>query len=252
MYLEKVKQGLNLELAQECTTFGFGLFPDEDLNLNNFHVPFVNTPGICKERYKTRSVQEIHKVWQGVSCVDACLSAPLVQVSPVLLTISVLGDDYKCFGTNLGKPGFKSKGGFHFEGGLCPTLQNEASSHQSLIGSEYVDLMKNRYFKEALLALLDMVIIEKVVAWSSQAFYNHLFLVPKPNNKWRPILDLSQLNLYLNPGTFKMETPETIRFFLQKGEWVTSLDFNDAYFHIPINHRSMKYLRFYLNKHTNP
>ena len=33
------------------------------------------------------------------------------------------------------------------------------------------------------------------------------FLVPKPNNRWRPILDLSTLNTFLNTGTFKMETP---------------------------------------------
>ena len=43
-----------------------------------------------------------------------------------------------------------------------------------------------------------------------------LQLVPKPNNKCRPILHLSQLNLYLTPGTLKMETPETIRLSLLK------------------------------------
>ena len=32
-----------------------------------------------------------------------------------------------------------------------------------------------------------------------------------------------------------METPETIRTSLQQGEWVTSVDFKDAYFHIPIH-----------------
>ena len=30
-----------------------------------------------------------------------------------------------------------------------------------------------------------------------------------------------------------METPETIRTSLQQGEWVTSIDFKDAYFLIP-------------------
>ena len=75
-------------------------------------------------------------------------------------------------------------------------------------------------------------------------------LVPKPNKKWRPILDLSQLNLYLAPTMFKMETPETIRLSLQQGEWVTSLDFSDAYFHIPISHRSRKYLRFHFKGQT--
>ena len=37
-----------------------------------------------------------------------------------------------------------------------------------------------------------------------------------------------------------METPETIRISLQQREWVTSLDFSDAYFHIPIHTGSRK------------
>ena len=57
---------------------------------------------------------------------------------------------------------------------------------------------------------------------------------PKPNNKWRPILDLSNLNVFLKVEKFKIETPETIRAALHQGEWVTSIDFRDAYFHIPI------------------
>ena len=77
-------------------------------------------------------------------------------------------------------------------------------------------------------------------------FYNRLFLVPKPNNRWRPVLDLSTLNTFLNTGSFKMETPETIRTSLQAGEWVTSIDFKDAYFHIPIHSQSRKYMRFHL------
>ena len=106
------------------------------------------------------------------------------------------------------------------------------------------------YLREALVNLMRKLVVEKVVVKSSLAFYNHLFLVPKPNRKWRPILDLSRLNLFLNTGTFKMETPETIRLSLKTGEWVTSLDFSDAYFHIPIAPRSRKYLRFFLFHQT--
>ena len=42
-----------------------------------------------------------------------------------------------------------------------------------------------------------------------------------------------------------METPESIRASLRKGEWVTSIDFTDAYLHIPIHAQSQKYLRFH-------
>ena len=85
---------------------------------------------------------------------------------------------------------------------------------------------------------------------TSLGFYNRLFLVPKPNNKWRPILDLSNLNQFLKVEKFKMETPETIRTSLLQGEWVTSVDFKDAYFHIPIQEQSRKYLRFHVQDRT--
>ena len=49
------------------------------------------------------------------------------------------------------------------------------------------------------------------------------FLVPKPHN-----------------------LSETIRTSLQQVEWVTSIDFKDAYSHIPIQEQSRKYLRFHI------
>ena len=59
-------------------------------------------------------------------------------------------------------------------------------------------------------------------------------------------MDLSTLNTFLNTESFKIETPETIRTSLQPGEWVTSIDFKDAYFHIPIHSQFRKYMRFHL------
>ena len=47
-----------------------------------------------------------------------------------------------------------------------------------------------------------------------------------------------------------METPETIRTSLQQEEWVTSLDFSDAYFHIPIHFTSRKFLRFHFQNQS--
>ena len=86
---------------------------------------------------------------------------------------------------------------------------------------------------------MDKNAVELVQNKKSLRFFNRLFLAPKPNNCWRPILDLSKLNLFLKAEKFKMETPETIRTSLQQG--VTSIDFKDAYFHIPIQEQSRKY-----------
>ena len=100
--------------------------------------------------------------------------------------------------------------------------------------SSYANPLRNSYLLEALHQLIDKNVVEQVSNQTSLGFYNRLFLVPKPNNKWRPILDLSHLNQFLKVEKFKMETPETIRTSLLQGEWVTSVDFKDAYFHIPI------------------
>ena len=109
------------------------------------------------------------------------------------------------------------------------------------VTSCHVNPHRNSYLLEALHQLLDKNAVELVQNPQSVGFYNWLFLVPKPNNWWR---DLSILNNYLKTQSFKMETPETIRTSRQAGEWVTSIDFKDAYFHIPINSQSRKYMRF--------
>ena len=112
--------------------------------------------------------------------------------------------------------------------------------------SNYHNPTKQSFLVEALHQLINKNAVEPVENPNSLGFYNRLFLVPKPNNRWRPILDLSTLNTFLNTESFKMETPETIRTSLQSGEWVTSIDFKDAYFHIPIHSQSRKYMRFHL------
>ena len=79
-----------------------------------------------------------------------------------------------------------------------------------------------------------------------------LFLVPKPMKWWRPVIDLSMLNNHLHVPTFKMETAESIKKSIRKGEWVTSIDLTDAYFHAPIHPQSQKYLRFRTKKGVSP
>ena len=113
-----------------------------------------------------------------------------------------------------------------------------------LIISEYKNQQKDRALASCIQSLLHKHVIEKVRNTESLGFYSRLFLVPKPHLKWRPVIDLSSLNQFLRIERFKMETPESIRTFLNTGEWVTSINLQDAYLHIPIHPRSRKYLRF--------
>ena len=54
-----------------------------------------------------------------------------------------------------------------------------------LIISGYANPRRNKFLKEALQSLITKQAVEKVVVRASLAFYNRLFIVPKPNNKWR-------------------------------------------------------------------
>ena len=120
------------------------------------------------------------------------------------------------------------------EGYTLPFQIRPRLTRSPTVISCYVNPHRNSYLLEALHQLIAKNAVELVRHQTSLGFFNRLFLVPKPNNKWRPILDLSKLNLFLKTEKFKMETPETIRTSLQQGEWVTSIDFKDAYFHIHI------------------
>ena len=101
------------------------------------------------------------------------------------------------------------------EGYILP-FKMKPLARSPMIQSGYANPTKKHFLKEVLNSLKEKLVVETVVIRSSLAFYNHLFLVPKPNNKWRPILDQSQLNRYLHTSTFKMETQETIHISLHK------------------------------------
>ena len=93
-------------------------------------------------------------------------------------------------------------------------------------------------------ALLDKAAVEELHPPVSPGFYGRIFVVPKATGGWRPVLDLSPLNRYLRRIRFRMETAASIRSAIQSGDWATSLDLRDAYFHVLIHPRFRPWLRF--------
>ena len=147
----------------------------------------------------------------------------------------------------MGSSGFESKSIHNTERGYTLPFQFRPNLTGSpTVARNYVNPQRQSHLLEALYQLTDKNAVEPVANHNSLGFYNQVFLVPKLNNWWRLVLDLSTLNTFLNTELFKMETPETIKTSLQVGEWVTSIDFKDAYFHIPIHSQSRKYMRFHI------
>ena len=123
----------------------------------------------------------------------------------------------------MGGSGFKSKCSHHIEGGLHPPLPVQTQLDRVTDCNKQLPQSS-----EAVLTFRSTVSADEqeysTTGRKSKLtgfFCNWLFLVPKLNNRWRPVLDLSTLNTFLNSESFKMETPEAIRTSLQAGELVT-------------------------------
>ena len=75
-------------------------------------------------------------------------------------------------------------------------------------------------------------------------FYSRLFVVMKASGSWRPVIDLSLLNLKVQKTSFKMETLQSVLLSVRTGDWMVSLDLKDAYLQVPMHPESRKFLRF--------
>lgn len=75
-------------------------------------------------------------------------------------------------------------------------------------------------------------------------FVSKIFLVPKPDGSMRLILNLKQLNTFIEATHFKLEDKSTVMRLLQKGYFMTKLDLKNAYYLVPIHESHRKFLRF--------
>ncbi|XP_010863572.2 uncharacterized protein LOC105006635 [Esox lucius] len=75
-------------------------------------------------------------------------------------------------------------------------------------------------------------------------FYSRYFLVPKRTGGVRPILDLRNLNAHVAKRPFRMLTTGLLLEAFLPGDFCSSIDLKDAYFHVPIVRRHRKFFRF--------
>jgi hypothetical protein len=88
------------------------------------------------------------------------------------------------------------------------------------------------------------VAISRVPAGSDAGFVSPMFVVPKSDRTWRPVINLKALNNYISCPHFKMESIRTAKDLIRQGDWLQKLDLKDAYLTVPIHHSYQKYLRF--------
>ena len=79
-----------------------------------------------------------------------------------------------------------------------------------------------------------------------RGFYSPYFLVPKKTGDYRPILDLRALNMRIGRKTFRMLTTKKLLELVQPGDWFTTIDLKDPYFHVEVAPKHRKFLHFAL------
>ena len=79
-------------------------------------------------------------------------------------------------------------------GYVLPFLSRPNLVRFPLILSEYKAQQKDQALATCIQSLLSKNAIERVENVKSLGFYSRVFLVPKPHQRWRPVVDLSRLN----------------------------------------------------------
>ena len=78
----------------------------------------------------------------------------------------------------------------------------------------------------------------------SLGFYSRLFVVWKTSGSWKPVIDLSILNLYVDVSHFRMETIQSVLLSVRQGDWMASIDLKETYLQVPVHPDSRRFLRF--------
>lgn len=68
--------------------------------------------------------------------------------------------------------------------------------------------------------------VTSVAKDAHRGFFSVLFLVPKKEGQFRPVINLRPLNRFLRYLHFKMEGIQVVRDLLQRGDWMTRIDLN--------------------------
>ena len=123
-----------------------------------------------------------------------------------------------------------------FQGIRITPIPRNSEKRRSLLG-EVEDLLAKSAVRE---------VTEKF----QEGFYSTIFLAPKKNGKWRPVINLRPLNYYIMKSKFKMTTLRQIIQEVRPGDWMLSVDLKDAYFHVPVCREHWKFLRFRVGSRT--
>ena len=100
----------------------------------------------------------------------------------------------------------------------------------------------NALLSEQIDIMLKQNIIEPAMP-SPRSFVSHMFLRPKADGSYRPILNLSGLNEFTIYRHFKMDHLSSVMRMVPKDSYMASIDITSAYFSLPVKNRDRDLLQ---------
>jgi hypothetical protein len=85
-------------------------------------------------------------------------------------------------------------------------------------GPPHFDLDTARLLTAEIHDLESKVAISRVPAGSDAGFVSPMFVVPKSDRTWRPVINLKALNNYISCPHFKMESIRTAKDLIRQGD----------------------------------
>ena len=147
--------------------------------------------------------------------------------------------------------GHGSVGGGGPPGGVSHTLPPASSSvcetHPHAFVCPYFH--QGAALEEVTLALIAIGAVE-LAPLPSPGFYSCLFVVWKTSGSWQPVIDLSLFNRFVDVSHFRMETIQSVLLSVRQGDWMASIDLQEAYLQVTVHPESRRFLRFVAHGRT--
>lgn len=120
---------------------------------------------------------------------------------------------------------------------------NQVNPTKSFSYSSSFSQFEHETINQEIQKLLDMNVIKEVNHHPNE-FISPIFVVPKKNGEYRMILNLKELNEFIEYHHFKMETFESALKLVKQGCFMASVDLRHAYYSVPIAEEHQIKLRF--------